>query len=77
MKKRYKPMRIPLEAYENFDRKRKEIQETLNKELKKNKTIHLTDTIKFFSQRPSYIYNDELLAYFTKRKKRKEAVSFI
>lgn len=67
---RYKPVKMPREAYDNYMRKIKAMEETLAKEGKKNIKIHFTDGVRFFSQRPVYLENQELVEYFLKKKRR-------
>ena len=65
---RYKPVRMPIEAYNNFNRKGKIIEEVLKKYYK-NKNVKRTDVLKFYSQKPIYIYDDELINFFVKNKR--------
>lgn len=70
---RYKPIRMPIEAYNSFDRKGKVIQEVLKRNGQK-KIIKRTEVLNFYSQKPIYIYDDEVLNFFI-RKKKKRGVS--
>lgn len=69
MKRKYKIGRIPIDAYENFARKRNALQEIL-KEEKINKNVKLADTLRFFSQKKIDIYNSEVVTYFKNRRKK-------
>ena len=69
MTKKYPLTRMPIEAKQNWERKIKEIEKTLHEE-GKNVKIHFTDGLRFFSQKPMFVYNDELIKFFVKNKRR-------
>jgi hypothetical protein len=71
--KRYKVIKIPTEAWENFNKKKLKMEDTI-KEVTKAPKIHIqfTNFMKFMSQKPTrYVYPDELVNYFTKKKTKK------
>lgn len=68
MSKKYPSIRFPEDAFREFMKKQK-VLEDLNKKLKFKKKIYFTDTLKFFSQKPVFVYEDELTNFFRKKKK--------
>ena len=68
--KRYKLVRFPEEAWMGFQSKKKVMNEILKEELKRNNVkVSLADTLRFFSQKPIFVYNDELINFLKKHKK--------
>jgi hypothetical protein len=67
--KKYKVVRIPVEAYLKEKSKADEMNKRLSQLLKKNKRIPMTSYFKFRAERPMFIYDDELLNYFGKSKR--------
>ena len=57
MKKKYIMYRFPEEAYFNFNRKKEVIKNIVKQETKKDHNITLSDTLRFYSQKPIFIYN--------------------
>ena len=73
--KKYKPIRLPVEAYEKWNNRRLAIQQTVRNETnKQNIKVKMTDVMRFFSQRPNYVYNEELVSYFSKIKRKKGGI---
>ena len=68
--RKYKPVRIPIEAYNNLQNKKNIYQEILKQETKKNKRFTFADTLRFISGKKIFVYNDELIN-FMKNKKNK------
>jgi len=66
---RDKIIRMPEEAYESYRRKLKQMEEMLNKDLKKPVKLKFSDGLRFFSQRPVFVYNDEVIKFFVKKKR--------
>lgn len=69
MKKKYVMYRFPAEAYFNFNKKKEVLKQIVKQETNKERNISLADTLRFFSQKPIYIYNDEVINYLKKKKK--------
>jgi len=70
MKARYKLVRFPEEAWRGFNSKKNVMNEILREELKKNNVrVSLADTLRFFSQKPVFVYNEELISFLKKNKK--------
>jgi hypothetical protein len=68
--KKYKLIRIPTEAYEKEKRKANEMNNRLSEITKKPRRIPMTQYFKFRAERPMFIYDDELINYFTKSKRK-------
>ena len=67
----YKNVRIPIEAYNKEKLRLEELNRKL-KELTKNKnmkTIKMTQYFRLRSSKPMFVYDDELVNYFAKKKK--------
>jgi len=75
----YKTLKIPFEAWEGFNSKKMKMEETIQKITKKPKVnIKFTNFMRFISQKPTdYVYPDELVNYFIKKKNKKEGGFFI
>lgn len=67
---RIKRFDIPIDAYENLVKKRNVLREMAKNEFKKPVKITLTDTLKFFSQKKVYVYNEELKNFLKQTKKK-------
>jgi hypothetical protein len=70
--KKYKLVRMPIEAFDNFNKKKIILDGILKDEKIPNK-LKFTDTLRFFSQKPTYVYNEEVLDYYKRKKRRKLA----
>lgn len=68
--KKYKPIRVPIEAYNGLMNKKNIMQEMLKESLKKPIRFTMADTLRFVSSKKIFIYNDEILD-FIKNKKNK------
>lgn len=68
--KKYKLIKMPYEAWERFNKKKTRMEETIKFETKRpNVNIKFTKFMNFISEKPtSYVYPDELVSYFLKRK---------
>ena len=76
MRKKYNVLRFPEEVKMGFIKKKIQMENTLKKITKKdNVKLKMTDVMRFFSQKPAYVYNDELLNYFMKNKKKSKGGS--
>ena len=70
--KRYKNIRIPIEAYEKEKIRMNEISTNLKKLLKGEnvKPIKMTQYFQLRANRPVFIFDDELINMFSKRKRK-------
>lgn len=70
--KRYKNIRIPIEAYEKEKLRMNEISFNLKTLLKgeKVKPIKMTQYFQLRANKPVFVYDDELINMFSKKKKR-------
>jgi hypothetical protein len=70
--RKYKPVRIPIEAYNGLMNKRSIFETMLKEELKKPKTrFTFADTLRFVSNKKIYVYNDELVNFIKNKKNKK------
>lgn len=70
--KKYKYTKLPLEAWENFNKKKIVLNDLAKEQFKEyNTKISLADTFRFFSQKPIFVYNDEFVKFFLKDKQKK------
>jgi len=69
MRKKYKMIRVPEEAYNDFNEK-KMVLNKISKEENINKNISLADTLRYFSSKKIFIPNEEM-KFFIKKKKTK------
>jgi len=76
MRRRYKSVRVPIEAYENFGNKKNIIEQIL-KEEKIYKKFTLADTMRYLSQKKLFIYNDEVVNFLKNKKNRGESSRII
>jgi hypothetical protein len=72
--KKYKMVKMPLEAWENLKKKKYEMEEAIKQETNKPKfKIPFTNFTSFISEKPTrYIYNDELVNYFVGNSRKKK-----
>lgn len=74
--KKYKSVRVPIEAYEGFGMKKNAIEQIL-KEEKINKRFTIADTMRYLSKKKMFIYNDEVLNFVRNKKNKKENTRLI
>lgn len=77
--RKYKIVKMPIEAWENFNKKKAKMEETIKQETKKQKfNIPFTNFANFISQKPtSYVYADELVNYFVGNRRKKKQGGFL
>lgn len=72
MRRRYKPVRIPIEAYNGLMNKKMVFENILKEELKKPKVrFTFADTLRFVSNKKVFVYNDELVNFIRNKKNKK------
>ena len=73
MTKKYSIIRLPIEGKEGFARKQNMLASMIRDLTKKPniKAPPMTEVLKFYAQRPVYVYEDEVAAYFLKKGRRK------
>ena len=69
---RYKMVRVPIDVYEDWSLKKDKIQEKVIKTTKKPQNISMTNVLRFYGKKQTYIYDDELLSFFKKAKRGKK-----
>lgn len=69
--KRYPSVRFPNEAKKGFIKKQEVIEKILrdNKIKVSKKNLSLANTLRFYAQKPIYIYEDEVINFFKKHKR--------
>jgi hypothetical protein len=73
MRKRYKTIKLPLEAYLNFINKKAKMENTIKEVTKKPTNIKFTNFFRFISQKPTdFVYPEELVNYFCKYKRKRQ-----
>lgn len=63
--------RVPDEAWEAFEKKLNVLRTMAQQDLKYNKQIHMTDALKFFSNKQTIVYPEELKGYLNNRKRKR------
>jgi hypothetical protein len=71
MVRHYKMVRIPLEVWEDWFKRKMKIEERINLSTHKKHRISLTSVLRFYGKRKAYIFDDEVLNFFKNSKKRK------
>lgn len=66
MKKKRYHIDLNEEAYNNFIKKQKILSDMANKK------INFQETLKFFSQKPIFVYHDEIKNFVEQNKKRRK-----
>jgi hypothetical protein len=74
--KKYKSMRVPMEAYEGLGLKKSAIEQIL-KEEKINKRFTIADTLRYLSKKKMFIYNDEVINFVKNKRNKKENTRLI
>jgi len=77
MKRRYKFVKIPMEAYDGFYKKKQVLENIVKKEMKKDKRVSYADTLRFFSQKPVFVYNEEFIKFYKKQRPKRTKGGFI
>jgi hypothetical protein len=72
MAKKYSIIRLPMEGKEGFGRKQNMIATMIrNLTNKPNvKAPPMTEVLRFYAQRPVYVYEDEVASFFLKNKRK-------
>ena len=70
MNKKYKVVRIPIEAYLKEKAKVEQINIRLKELIKNKRNVKMTQYFNFRAGRPLFIYDDELVNFFGKSKRR-------
>lgn len=71
MARKYVIVRLPFESKEGFARKQNMIAEMIKNITKKpNVKVPMTDVLRFYGQRPIYVYEDEVASFFIKNKRK-------
>ena len=71
--KKNKMYRFPLDAYEKWYLKQQDIKRTLKKLTNKEpgkRQVSMARVLRFFGAKPIHIYDDEILRFFTKKKRK-------
>jgi hypothetical protein len=71
--KKYSIIRLPIESKEGFGRKQNMIA-TMIRNLSNKPTLKappMTEVLRFYAQRPIYVYEDEVASFFMRNKRRK------
>jgi len=71
MTKKYKMVRIPAEAYENFLNKKNVIANILHEE-KIKKRFTMADTLRYFSKKKIFVWNNEILDFLNNKKNKRK-----
>jgi hypothetical protein len=70
MKKRYKTFKYPVEALEKDLIRKTEFEKKIREIIKKPVKIPMTAYFRFRASKPLFVYDDELISAFTKKKTR-------
>ncbi len=72
MSANYRPMRIPIEVYENLRKKRKKMEEVASEIAGRKVTIPFTKILKTLTARPLVLNDKQLFDLEFNRKRKKE-----
>jgi hypothetical protein len=76
--KKYKLVRFPEEAHLGFKKKSEVLSKIAREEFKRpNVNISLADTLRYFAQKPIYIYNDDLIKFLKDNKRKTRRLTLI
>ena len=70
MKKKYKMVRVDFDVWETWKARKDKIQERVKFTTKKNKKVSLANVLRYYGNRKIDIWDDELVNFFDKKKKR-------
>jgi len=69
--RRYRIWRFPLDAYEKWITKKKKIEERIKTNTGKVVSIPLTEVLRFYGQQQRFEWDDNVLPYFLKQKRKR------
>ena len=67
MKKRVR-VDMPIEAYNSLKKKKEVLEKILQEHYKQPQKITFADTLRFFSQKKTFVYNDEVIRFVKKKR---------
>lgn len=68
---KYKMYRFPIDAWEKWFGKKQKIEQRIKERTNKNVKVPLSDVLRFYGQQQRYEWDDNILPYFTRKKKRR------
>ena len=72
MAKRYKMVRIPEEVWEDWLKRKDRIQDRIKIATNKPKKVSLTSVLRFYGKRKAYIFDDEVVNFFSNINRKKK-----
>jgi len=66
----YKMLRVPHDVWETWFKRKIKIQERIKITTKKNPKVSLTNVLRYYGNRKIDIWDDELIGFFGKKKKK-------
>ena len=69
--KRDKLVRFPIDAWEKWFQKKKQIENVIKMETNKNVNVPMTHVFRFYGNRQNFMWNDEVVNYFLNKRRRK------
>lgn len=67
---KYKMWRFPLDAWNKWDLKKQKIEQRIKVRTNKVVKVPMTDVIRYYGNQQKFEWDDNVLPYFTKKKKR-------
>jgi hypothetical protein len=68
---KYKIYRFPLDAWDKWMSKKKKIEDRIQVNTNKKIRVPLTDVLRFYGSQQRFEWDDNVIPYFTKKKRRK------
>jgi hypothetical protein len=68
---KYKMIRVPKDVWETWFKRKRKIQDRIKFATNKNKNIALTNVLRYYGNRKIDIWDDELIDFFGKSKRKK------
>lgn len=68
---KYRMYRFPIDAWEKWFKKKQKIENRIKTVTNKDVNIPLSDVLRFYGNQQRYEWDDNILPYFTRKKKRR------
>jgi len=65
---RYKMIRVPLDVWEDWFKRKERIQQRIKFKTNRSKNVSLTNVLRFYGKRRTYLFDDEVLNFFKNKK---------
>jgi hypothetical protein len=69
--KKYRMFKFPEDVWNNWNNRKNKIEKRIYEKTGKKKKVPMTDVIRFYGKRKSYIWDEEVINFFMRKKGKK------